>query len=552
MPTGENPNSKMTINEGVFNLPLKVESKAGIEKVLATKDTYVDKNIKVNVSVDAVEFNDLTGGAITATAGTTDTTYTQQGATPYAVELTADASAAAAEVTVKTPGFADASDKISISAADATQAKKTVYIKEGSIGVKTAGSVEATADGGIELGTASTTKPTGYSIKVASTGEVGVTTAGWVDADNNDAVDVSAEKYYAIAKMAVGNAATTGVDYTEVEGPALISRDYLYINAGYTEPVKIALADLVPDEANVKAGTDGNSHLIYNTVKVYDKDGNLVTGTMGDATLSDITASNVAATITTVTVGDKTGGKYAITGTGSIAGDTSVAVATTGYATTELSKEGTIEGTANLNSTINAGALKATADTADVTVKPVIAKATGTALSGDISTIQPGADTKYIAVNAAAIAASATVTAAVDTEGYVKDETAETTVTAGTADSDTFYVPIQAGSHTAAKDGDATIVKATVTQSINTAATANFSGNLTSGITDSAPTTGEYITITTAATPTAGSVTQNIKCTATEGYISADASTVSVEETVAVDTITEANKYIRVYDGSIL
>lgn len=72
--------------------------------------------------------------------------------------------------------------------------------------------------------------------------------------------------------------------YTTEAGPVLISGDYLYINAGYIKDTKIPLADLVPDVANVAAGVDGNSHLIYNTVSVYDKDGQLIAGTMGDST----------------------------------------------------------------------------------------------------------------------------------------------------------------------------------------------------------------------------------------------------------------------------
>lgn len=534
-----------------WELPLKVESKAGLEKVLATKDTYVDKNIKVAVTVDAVEFNEVTGGTVTATVATEDATYTTNNETPYAIEITADATAAATEVSVKTPGFADADDKVVIAKADAEQDVKTLYIKEGALEVKTAGAVTATADGGIELGSASTTKPEGYSIKVTSEGAVGVKTAGWVDPENNADIDVAAEKYYAIAKMGVANAATATVEYTEISGPALISGDYLYINAGYTEPVKIALADLVPDEANVVAGTDGNSHLIYNTVTVYDKDGTLITGTMGDATLSAITAENVAADVTSLNVGDKTNGAYAVTGEGDITGDTSVAIATEGYATTELTKTGEIEGTATVTATIAAGELEAAAEEADITVTPVIAKETSSALSGEITTTLPTGK-KYVAVSTAAIEASTTVNATVKTEGYVRNETAAADVVGGAAASGTYYIEITEGSHTAEADGDAVVVKATVTEALESVATEGFDGNLAAGILAAAPTTGEYITISTKSTAVAGSVAQNIKCTATEGYIGADQQTVSVEETVDVDDITEAYKYIKVYDGTIL
>lgn len=542
--------ANMTEKDSQWLLDLKLESKEGLSKVLKTADTYVDKNIAIDISVDPVQFNEVVAGAISATVSTEDATYTQAAETPYAVVIAADGHVNKTEVTVAQAGFADADDKITIAAADATQDTQTLYIKEGSLEVKTEGSVSATAEGGIVLGAASATAPAGYSIKVESTGSVGVANAGWVDAEHNEAIDVSADKYYAIAKMAVKNAATSGVEYEEVQGPALVSGDYLYIDAGYTEPIKISLADLVPDAANV-VGTDGKSDLIYKDVTVYDKDGNLITGTMGDATLTPITAEKVEATISTVTVGAKTGSTYAITGSGAISGDTSVAIATRGLAETSLKQTGSIEGTAELNSTIAAGVLQAAPETADLTVTPVIKKETSSALSGNITTTLP-AGKKYVAVSADAIEAATTITASVKSEGYVKDETATTSVTAGSAASGSYYIEINEGSHEAVKDGDATIVKAKVVEAIDKAASAGFEGNLTAGILSAAPSTGDYITISTKSTPTAGSVTQNIKCTSTEGYITATEKTVSVEESVAIDTITEANVYIKVYDGSII
>lgn len=141
----------------------------------------------------------------------------------------------------------------------------------------------------------------------------------------------------------MANAGIADKVYVEETGPVLVSGDYLYINKGYIGDTKIPLADLVPNEANVVAGVDGNSHLIYKTVSVYDKDGALVAGTMGDAALGEIAATDVSARVSTVSVAaNEDNSAFKVTGTGEISGNTSVAIANAGYATTATTKSGTI------------------------------------------------------------------------------------------------------------------------------------------------------------------------------------------------------------------
>ena len=81
--------------------------------------------------------------------------------------------------------------------------------------------------------------------------------------------------------------------------------------------------------------------------------------------------------------------------------------------------------------------------------------------------------------------------------------------------------------------------------------TAGFEGNLAAGILSAAP-SGEYITLKANATKTAGSLSSNVTCTAVEGYIESGSETKTVSGSVDVNVTAAADKYIRVYDGTIL
>ena len=58
------------------------------------------------------------------------------------------------------------------------------------------------------------------------------------------------------------------------DAPILVSEDYLYINKGYVDDVKISLAKLVPDGASADLASDK----MLNGFAAYDSDGKLVTG----------------------------------------------------------------------------------------------------------------------------------------------------------------------------------------------------------------------------------------------------------------------------------
>lgn len=122
--------------------------------------------------------------------------------------------------------------------------------------------------------------PAYYTIKTTSVTE-GTTTVsgstatrgtaswgtGWITADNMGAA-------------VFANSATSGKSYVDIsdttDAPVLIAGDYLYINKGYTDDLKISLAKLVPDGSDVK----GHSEYILTGHSAYDNDGTLVAGTM--------------------------------------------------------------------------------------------------------------------------------------------------------------------------------------------------------------------------------------------------------------------------------
>ena len=76
------------------------------------------------------------------------------------------------------------------------------------------------------------------------------------------------------------NEGTSGETYVDISAttsaPTLVSGDYLYINAGWTDNLKISLAKLVPDGSNIT----GHADKILQGYTAYDNDGALVTGSI--------------------------------------------------------------------------------------------------------------------------------------------------------------------------------------------------------------------------------------------------------------------------------
>lgn len=151
----------------------------------------------------------------------------------------------------------------------------------------------------VDSSAATTTKPAaGFYVAVASpanTGSVtataavtsagyGTTTSGQYSTTSSNALTVGASAsdvtYVPITAASFDNSATSGHTYTDISStaPILISDDYLYINKGYTNDVKISLAKLVPDDATITAST-GAAYML-NGQSAYDSNGKLVVGSI--------------------------------------------------------------------------------------------------------------------------------------------------------------------------------------------------------------------------------------------------------------------------------
>lgn len=537
----------LNVQDNKFILPIDIAAAGKVTKELQTAGTYVDKNIKIEVNTPDGSLEVKKEGALSASVSVDTNVYTSDTETKYPLTVKGDASITDVQVGVKNEGFVDGTDIVTIAGSSAQQVSKTVYIKAGSL----SGSGTASAEGGngLALGTKSTIAPeSGFYVKASAAGGASVATAGWVD-ETTPSVSVNGDSYYPIDAATLANAGTADKDYAEEAGPVLVSGGYLYINKGYIGDTKIPLADLVPNEANVTAGEDGNSHLIYKTVSVYDKDGALIAGTMGDAVLGDISATDVSANVSTVSVapnGD--GSAFKVTGTGNISGNTSVAVTGAGYATSSTTKNGTISGTANVEASLSKITVGAVATNANLTVTPVISKdSSSAAATGAITKVAP--EGHYVAVSADAINAFTTVAPSVTSDGYGTADNfnaSNATITAGSAASGLYYVPINEAAHSvSAEASSVTNASATVSSAVV--------DETASAITlmSTAP-EGRYLKISATATAQSGSVTTNAKCESTEGYIVASTKTLPITETVSVGVTNAADKFIKIYNGELV
>ena len=538
----------LSVQENKFILPIDIAAAGKVTKELQTAGTYVDKNIKIEVNTPDGSLKVKKQGDLSASVSVDTNIYTSETETNYPITVRGDAAITDVQVGVATEGFVDSTDTVTINGSSAPQASKTVYIKAGSL--SGSGSASATGGNGLALGAKATTAPeSGFYVKASAAGGASVATAGWVD-ENTPSVSVNGDSYYPIDTATLANAGTADKVYAEETGPVLISGDYLYINKGYIGDTKIPLADLVPNEANVIAGVDGNSNLIYKTVSVYDKDGRLVAGTMGDAVLGDIAATDVSANVSTVSVAaTEDNSAFKVTGSSAITGSTSVSVTGAGYATSSTTKTGTISGTANVEASLNKITVGAVAEHANLTVTPVISKDSSSAsATGAITTKAPSSG-HYVAVSADAINASTTVAPSVTSDGYGTADNfnaSNTTITAGSAASGLYYVPINEASHTVSKEASS-VTSASAT--VSSAVVDETASPIT--LMSIAP-EGRYLKISAAATAQNGSVTTNAKCVSTEGYITASTETLPITETVTVGVTNAADKFIKIYNGELV
>lgn len=130
--------------------------------------------------------------------------------------------------------------------------------------------VQSNTAGDPEYYTIKTTSVTeGTTTVSGSTATRGVASwgTGWIESN-------------AISAAQFKNNATAGKTYVDIsdtsDAPVLVSGDYLYIDAGYTDDLKISLAKLVPDGSDVA----GHAEYILAGHSAYDNAGVLVAGSI--------------------------------------------------------------------------------------------------------------------------------------------------------------------------------------------------------------------------------------------------------------------------------
>ena len=213
-----------------------------------------------------------------------------------------------------------------------------------------------------------------------------------------------------------------------------------------------------------------------------------------------------------------------------------------------MSKTGEISGTANLEASLDKISVKAVAENASLTVTPVINKdSSSAAATGAITTVAPTGH--YVAVSADAINASTTVAPSVISAGYGTADNftaSNATITAGSAASGLYYVPITEAAHSVSKEASS------VTNASAIVSSAIVDENASEVTLLSAAPEGRYLKISAAATAQNGSVTTNAKCVSTEGYIVASTQTLPITETVSVGITNAADKFIKIYNGELV
>lgn len=132
----------------------------------------------------------------------------------------------------------------------------------------------------VAVNTAASSSTVNAAAAVTSAG-YGTTTSGQyttTPASKTVTVNAAGTTYVPITAASFANAATNGQTYTDISStaPILVSDDYLYINKGYTNNVKISLAQLVPDDATITAAT-GAAYMLSGQ-SAYDSQGKLVVG----------------------------------------------------------------------------------------------------------------------------------------------------------------------------------------------------------------------------------------------------------------------------------
>lgn len=251
---------------------------AGVESASATFDTNATLNANINAAAATVTGSaTVKPNSVTAANGnakvsstTTSTTVPSSGYYIGVTPATATSTSITQSKSDLTAGYLGSLDEISASGSVTGGSGSKYYVTLQSAGV-----------------TAGTTTVSGTTTKTATRGTFDVS-EGYISGTAGD-----------LPAATFKNSATSGKTYVDIsdtpDAPILVSGDYLYIDKGYTDDLKISLAKLVPDPSDpTKIGASGD---LLNGKILYDNDGNAVTGTIPTKTQSDLSASGKTVTV---------------------------------------------------------------------------------------------------------------------------------------------------------------------------------------------------------------------------------------------------------------
>ena len=267
-----------------------------------TTDYQADTATTINVGSNAADsaYVPITAGAVTANGATVSSVALAYNSTGGNFDVTGSANIPAP--TVGTAGYVGDGVGAANGLTDGAQVAATVA-KVGIEASVTGGDaitpvISKDAATNVDASVATTTQPSaGFYVAVNTAADsstvnaaAAVTSAGYgtttsgqyttTPASKTVTVNAAGTTYVPITAASFANTATSGQTYTDISStaPILVSDDYLYINKGYTNNVKISLAQLVPDDATITAAT--GAAYVLSGQSAYDSQGKLVVGSI--------------------------------------------------------------------------------------------------------------------------------------------------------------------------------------------------------------------------------------------------------------------------------
>jgi len=267
-----------------------------------TTDYQADTATTINVGSNAADstYIPVTAGTVTANGATVSSVALAYNSTGGNFDVTGSANIPAP--TVGTAGYVGDGVGAANGLSNGAQVAATVA-KVGIAASVTGGNavtpvISKDAATNVDASAATTSQPSaGFYVAVNTAADsstvnaaAAVTSAGYgtttdgqyttTPASKTVTVNAAGTTYVPITAASFANAATNGQTYTDISStaPILVSDDYLYINKGYTNNVKISLAQLVPDDATITAAT-GAAYMLSGQ-SAYDSQGKLVVGSI--------------------------------------------------------------------------------------------------------------------------------------------------------------------------------------------------------------------------------------------------------------------------------